>query len=45
MSSLPRTRPRPKQWAQRLEQARERMADAGEIVVEGTLNRLVGMTL
>jgi flagellum-specific ATP synthase len=45
MSSLPRTRPRPKQWAQRLEQARERMADAGEIVVEGTLNRMVGMTL
>jgi len=45
MSSLPGTRPRPKQWAQRLEQARERMADAGEIVVEGTLNRMVGMTL
>jgi flagellum-specific ATP synthase len=28
-----------------LVQARERMANAGEIVVEGTLNRMVGMTL
>jgi flagellum-specific ATP synthase len=39
------TRPRPKQWVASLKQARERMASAAEIVVEGTLNRMVGMTL
>jgi flagellum-specific ATP synthase len=38
-----RTHPRP--WAKRLAQARERMAHSGKIVVEGTLNRMVGMTL
>jgi flagellum-specific ATP synthase len=35
----------PRAWAKRLAQARERMAHAGKIVVEGTLNRMVGMTL
>jgi flagellum-specific ATP synthase len=39
----PGTHPRP--WAKRLAQARERMAHSGKIVVEGTLNRMVGMTL
>jgi flagellum-specific ATP synthase len=38
-------RPRPKLWAQNLAAARERMASVVEIVVEGTLNRMVGMTL
>src|SRR5258708_1068828 len=38
-------RPRPKQWAGALIQARERMAHAAEFVVEGTLSRMVGMTL
>ncbi len=38
-------RPRPKQWAAALVRARERVANASEIVVEGTLNRMVGMTL
>ena len=38
-------RPRPKQWAQTLAQARERIGNADEIVVEGTLSRMVGMTL
>ena len=38
-------RPRPKQWAASLVKARERMANAADIVVEGTLNRMVGMTL
>ncbi len=38
-------RPRPKVWAASLAQARERFADLGNIVVEGTLNRMVGMTL
>ncbi len=36
---------RAKPWARTLSQARERMAGAGEVVVEGTLNRMVGMTL
>jgi flagellum-specific ATP synthase len=36
---------RSRRWAQRLSEARERMADSGKIVVEGTLNRMVGMTL
>jgi flagellum-specific ATP synthase len=38
-------RPRPKAWAESLVQARERMAGVREFVVEGTLNRMVGMTL
>ena len=45
MSEALSNRPRPKQWAKMLGQARERMANAGSIVVEGTLNRMVGMTL
>ena len=45
MSAVPAERPRPKQWANALVKARERMASAAEIVVEGTLNRMVGMTL
>src|ERR1700675_72966 len=45
MSGATAERPRPKQWAQALVQARERMATADDIVVEGTLNRMVGMTL
>jgi hypothetical protein len=36
---------RPKKWLEALVQARERMASAPEFVVEGTLNRMVGMTL
>src|ERR1700683_4985720 len=36
---------RSKRWAQGLVQARQRMAKAAEFVVEGTLNRMVGMTL
>ena len=43
--SVAAERPRPKQWAQALAQARERMANAAEIGVEGTLSRMVGMTL
>ena len=43
--SAPNARPRPKQWAASLVKARERMANAADIVVEGTLNRMVGMTL
>ncbi len=39
------TRPRTRDWAQRLVHARERMAGTGEVVVEGTLHRMVGMTL
>jgi flagellum-specific ATP synthase len=38
-------RPRQKPWAQSLSRARERMGKASEIVVEGTLSRMVGMTL
>jgi flagellum-specific ATP synthase len=41
----PGTRPRPQEWAQALGRARERMTSLREIVVEGTLNRMVGMTL
>jgi len=37
--------PRQKQWAAMLAQARGRMADAARVVVEGTLSRMVGMTL
>jgi flagellum-specific ATP synthase len=45
MSDAANARPRPKRWAEALAQARERMANATDIVVEGTLNRMVGMTL
>src|ERR1700735_3819388 len=38
-------RPRRKQWAEGLARARERMSNASEIVVEGTLSRMVGMTM
>jgi flagellum-specific ATP synthase len=38
-------RARSRQWAASLGQARERMASAADIVVEGTLSRMVGMTL
>ncbi len=43
--SAPGSRPRPKEWAKSLVRARERMQTAGEIVVEGSLSRMVGMTL
>ena len=36
---------RPKKWLEALVQARRRMASSVEFVVEGTLNRMVGMTL
>jgi flagellum-specific ATP synthase len=36
---------RASRWAASLVQARERMANAADIVVEGTLSRMVGMTL
>jgi flagellum-specific ATP synthase len=36
---------RSKKWAAALTSARERMSDASEIVVEGTLSRMVGMTM
>ena len=36
---------KPQKWTQALIQARQRMATAAEFVVEGTLNRMVGMTL
>ncbi|MGO9327985.1 MAG: hypothetical protein ACLQJ0_07695, partial [Steroidobacteraceae bacterium] len=45
MSETQLRRPRPKQWAQFLAQARTRMVNSGAIVVEGTLSRMVGMTL
>ena len=38
-------RPRPKRWIESLIEARQRVARASEIVVEGTLSRMVGMTL
>ena len=38
-------RPRPKTWAAGLVRARERISNAAEIIVEGTLSRMVGMTL
>ena len=38
-------RPRPKRWVASLVRARERVANIGEFVVEGTLSRMVGMTL
>ncbi len=43
--STAQLRPRARDWAQRLSQARERIANAAELVVEGTLSRMVGMTL
>ncbi len=39
------SRPHPKQWASMLARARERTMHAAKIVVEGTLCRMVGMTL
>jgi flagellum-specific ATP synthase len=45
MTNPSAARPRPKTWAASLARARERMADAGGIVVEGTLSRMVGLTL
>src|ERR1700737_3661934 len=44
MSAAEATRPRPKQWAASLVRARERMANASEIVVEGALSGVVGLT-
>jgi flagellum-specific ATP synthase len=38
-------RPRAKAWAESLAQARERMGAVREFAVEGTLSRMVGMTL
>jgi flagellum-specific ATP synthase len=38
-------RPRPKKWVEALVEARERVAHASDMVVEGTLSRMVGMTL
>jgi flagellum-specific ATP synthase len=38
-------RPGSQRWAASLSRASERMADASEFVVEGTLSRMVGMTL
>jgi flagellum-specific ATP synthase len=38
-------RPRPKKWVEALIEARARVAKASDVVVEGTLNRMVGMTL
>src|SRR6201986_2233674 len=38
-------RPRPKEWVASLVNARQRVANIGEVVVEGTLSRMVGMTL
>lgn len=43
MSAVPR--PRPKAWVEGLQQARERVSKASELIVEGTLNRMIGMTL
>ncbi len=39
------SRLRPQKWAAALALARERMSNTGEIVVEGILSRMVGMTL
>jgi flagellum-specific ATP synthase len=43
--SLAAQRPRPKQWVHALSEARKRVSKASELVVEGTLNRMIGMTL
>jgi flagellum-specific ATP synthase len=45
MSAVRVPRPDPRRWAEALIAARRRTAKAAEIVVEGTLNRMVGMTL
>ncbi len=46
MTALPGiTRPRPKQWVEGLVRARERMTQMRDLMVEGTLSRMVGMTL
>jgi flagellum-specific ATP synthase len=45
MSVAAAERPRPKRWVEALIRARERTANAAEIVVEGTLSRMVGLTL
>jgi flagellum-specific ATP synthase len=45
MTAAATGRPRSKRWAAQLAGARERMASSAEIVVEGTLSRMVGMTL
>ncbi|NNM60942.1 MAG: flagellar protein export ATPase FliI [Steroidobacteraceae bacterium] len=45
MSLAPADRPRPREWAKFLAQARGRFGEFSEIVVEGSLNRMVGMTL
>ncbi len=38
-------RPRPKKWVEALREARGRVSHASDVIVEGTLNRMVGMTL
>ncbi len=45
MNTAGAIRPDPKVWAASLAQARERMTPARDFVVEGTLSRMVGMTL
>ena len=45
MSAAAARQARSKRWATALVQARERTAGARNMVVEGTLNRMVGMTL
>jgi flagellum-specific ATP synthase len=45
MTNLEAPGPRSKIWAASLARARERMAGSAGIVVEGTLSRMVGMTL
>ena len=47
MSNAAKTasRPRPKEWVQVLRRASGRMAEMRDVVVEGTLSRMVGMTL
>jgi len=45
VTPVPAPRSAAKKWAGQLVRARERMAKSGRIVVEGTLNRMVGMTL
>src|SRR5258706_16244054 len=45
MSATGAIRLDPKVWAASLTQARERMSHARDFVVEGTLSRMVGMTL
>jgi flagellum-specific ATP synthase len=45
VNSAAAARPRAKRWAQMLASARARTAGAAKVVVEGTLSRMVGMTL